>query len=279
MGKSIGFMWRMGALGSIGLLLLGIAFFSAQSTYAASRNVTYAHATLSHTPYGTADLLWSSSTKDLTVTVKLYGLAPKSVHPMHIHMGTCQSNGIVKYTLNDAVANAAGYALSATTIPDVQNGIPNKEWYVNVHNGPGLTTSAEFLPIACSEVINPSRGTSVHMHLGSTSAANQAVSGVAHLTLKNGDLKVVLTLHNLVSGTTHAAHIHAGTCQKQSPGTVVYALPYIKSDRSGNATISTTIHHVGNIPAHGWYINVHRSVNLTTQTGFDPIACGNVSLG
>jgi hypothetical protein len=32
------------------------------------------------------------------------------------------------------------------------------------------------------------------------------------------------------------------------------------------------------IPARGWYINLHNSTDLSTQTGFDPIACGDVVL-
>jgi hypothetical protein len=41
-------------------------------------------------------------------------------------------------------------------------------------------------------------------------------------------------------------------------------------------TETTVIQGVPSIPEHGWYINVHRTTDLSTQTGFDPITCGNV---
>jgi len=34
---------------------------------------------------------------------------------------------------------------------------------------------------------------------------------------------------------------------------------------------------VSSIPSGQWYVNVHGSTDLNTQTGFDPIACGNVT--
>lgn len=34
--------------------------------------------------------------------------------------------------------------------------------------------------------------------------------------------------------------------------------------------------YVSSIPTSGWYVNVHRGTMLATQTGFDPISCGNV---
>jgi len=51
----------------------------------------------------------------------------------------------------------------------------------------------------------------------------------------------------------------------------------VVANAAGDAHTTTVIPDVeGGIPASGWYVNVHRSTNLTTQTGFDPIACGNV---
>ncbi|MGH2481590.1 MAG: hypothetical protein ACRDHW_18205 [Ktedonobacteraceae bacterium] len=42
--------------------------------------------------------------------------------------------------------------------------------------------------------------------------------------------------------------------------------------------MTTTIQNVTGIPSTGWYVNVHRGTDLSTQTGFDPIACGDVTL-
>jgi hypothetical protein len=43
--------------------------------------------------------------------------------------------------------------------------------------------------------------------------------------------------------------------------------------------VTTTINNVTSIPSSGWYVNVHHSTVLSTQTGFDPIACGDVTVG
>jgi hypothetical protein len=75
----------------------------------------------------------------------------------------------------------------------------------------------------------------------------------------------------------HAAHIHAGSCESQ--GAVVHPLTTVAADASGNANVTTTIDNVSSIPSSGWYVNVHHSTDLSTQTGFNPIACGNVTVG
>ena len=57
---------------------------------------------------------------------------------------------------------------------------------------------------------------------------------------------------------------------------VVYMLKNLVGGSDGDATATTVIHGVHSIPEHGWYINVHRTTDLSNQTGFDPISCGNV---
>ncbi len=62
-------------------------------------------------------------------------------------------------------------------------------------------------------------------------------------------------------------------------GKVLYPLTKLVADASGTATATTTITGVSSLPSSGWYVNVHNSTALTTQTGFDPIACGSVTVG
>jgi hypothetical protein len=268
----------MVGLGLLGFLLLSTSVISAQKVDAAGGKAIYANAILGHTPNGSSDLQWNAVTKELTVTIKLSGLAPDSKHPAHIHAGDCTSNGAVLYPLHDVVADAAGNAVSVTVISKIFNGIPDKAWYINVHNGPGLDTDAQFLPITCGNINNPHKSNSVHSFLGSVITANQAAYGSIRLILEKETLTVIASIHGLVPGSTHAAHIHQGSCESQLPGTIIYALQNVKGDKHGNASMTSVIQHVHSIPAHGWYINIHRGVTLTTQTGFDPILCGNVAL-
>lgn len=245
-------------------------------------SATTATVTLKHVPNGTADLSWDPTSHMLTVKIALVGLAPSSTHPSHIHAGSCSNQGNVIYPLQNIVADAHGVG-TATSMVSVPKGIAASGWYVNVHNGPGLSPSDQFLPIVCGDVSNSSTSTtaaqSVHVTLTSApgASAGETVSGMAQLSLSGTTLTVKLTLSGLEPNSAHAAHIHSGSCESQ--GAVVYPLTTVKADASGNATVMTTINNVSSIPGSGWYVNVHHSTALSTQTGFDPIACGNVTVG
>ena len=184
--------------------------------------------------------------------------------------------GPVKYMLNNVVADAAGVGTSITVIKDVDGGIAARGWSINVHNGPGLTPADQFIPIACGNISNPHKEHALTLRLGATSGANQAAAGLSLLTLKNHTLTVIVAVSGLVPGSVHAEHIHVGTCERQVPGTVMYMLKNLVADKHGNATAVTVIKNVERIPEHGWYVNIHRTTMLINQTGFDPIACGNV---
>ena len=265
------------------LLLTFIAMSTASIAYAREWTPKQVSVTLSHTPYGNAWLKWDPKTEDLTVKTTLTGLAPNSTHPAHIHLGVCTSNGAIAYPLRNVVADAGGNAVATTVIANVKNGIPANGWYINVHNGPNLTPAVQFIPIACGDIHNPDTSLKivqqVNVPLSSTNAADQAAAGNAVLKLNGTTLTVVVTLHGLVPNSAHAAHIHAGSCQNQVPGSIVYMLKDSMADASGTAVSTTVINGVERIPSAGWYVNVHRSTDLSTQTGFDPIACGNVKMG
>jgi hypothetical protein len=219
----------------------------------------------------------------LTVKITLTGLAPSSTHPSHIHTGSCSNQGAVVYPLQNIVADATGNATVTTMVPNITNGIPASGWYVNVHNGPGLSPDEQFLPIVCGDVVNsnPSTSAAQSVQVALTEApgasTGQAATGKAQLSLSGTTLKVTVTLSGLAPNSMHAAHIHKGSCESQGP--VVYPLDNVVADGSGNATVTTTVNNVSAIPSSGWYVNVHRTTALSTQTGFDPIACGNVTLG
>ncbi|MDQ2717170.1 MAG: CHRD domain-containing protein, partial [Chloroflexota bacterium] len=227
------------------------AFAQARSN-TTTRASTNASASLRHTPSGFALLLWNPHTQRLTVTIALFGLAPNSVHPAHIHSGICSTNGPILFPLNTVMANAGGDALTTTSISNVAKGIPATGWSINVHNGPTLATSDQAIPIACGNIVNHHTSHHklqvVHTRLGLTTAPNQAVSGRALLHLSNGTLTVTVTVHGLVPGSTHPAHIHAGSCLRQVPGTVVFPLNPLVGDAHGNAHSVTTITGVSAIP-------------------------------
>jgi hypothetical protein len=238
---------------------------------------------LRHVPNGEATLAYDAAAKTLTVELRLTGLAPNSVHPAHIHSGRCARQGAVAYPLNNVQADGHGVADAVTAVSAVrEGGIPDAAWYVNVHNGPNLTPDAQFEPIVCGDVANPTRGAHVAVQLqqgppptSPPSSPDQSASGTAQLTVRGGALTVVLDVTGLRPSSSHAVHIHLGSCASQ--GAVIHPLPSLTADSGGHATLTATVGDVSSIPTGTWYVNVHRTTAVTAgQTDFDPILCGDV---
>jgi hypothetical protein len=233
-------------------------------------------------PNGMATISWDPASQGLTVKISLIGLAPKSTHPAHIHSGSCAKQGAVVHALENVVADEHGVGTSTTTIKNVTT-LPSSGWYLNVHNGPTLSPSDQFLPIVCNDLtfstVSPTSSLSLQVPLNAApgDSAGEMVSGTAQLMLSGNTLTVKLALSGLEPNSMHAAHIHAGSCESQ--GAVVYPLTTVMADASGNATVTTTVPHVSSIPSSSWYVNVHRGPGLSTQTEFDPVACGNIMVG
>ena len=109
-------------------------------------------------PQSQAILAYDAAAKTLTVTARATGLVAGSAHAVHIHSGSCDSQGKVVYHLNDLVAKADGVAETTTVIPNVDQGTPASGWYVNVHLGSGDQIEKDgkptlyFAPILCGNV-------------------------------------------------------------------------------------------------------------------------------
>ena len=87
------------------------------------------------TPRGRAAISYDAQRRTLTVTVQASGLTP-GPHAAHIHLGSCQSQGPVKYMLADLVANRHGRIAHAVRVfTHVTTPIPAHGWYLNIHQG------------------------------------------------------------------------------------------------------------------------------------------------
>jgi hypothetical protein len=87
------------------------------------------------TPQGGATLFYNRTRHTLTVTVHARGVAP-GPHAAHIHLGSCVSQGPVKYMLRDLVANRHGVIVHAVRVfTNVTTPIPAHGWYLNIHQG------------------------------------------------------------------------------------------------------------------------------------------------
>jgi hypothetical protein len=268
---------------SVVLLIIGVLHEvitgNVQAQVTKEDAATWGAANLQHSPTGVAKLSYDASAKALTVKIALIGLAPNSTHPAHIHLGACATSKTtdpVKYPLQNVVANTVGQGASTTVVRNVTS-VPASGWYINVHNGPNLQPATQFTPIACGVISKSANGTLLAVPLGVTNFPNEDARGSSRLRIVNGKLILRLTAEGLAPNTTHAAHVHAGSCA--STGKVLYDLSPLQADARGNASKIITFNDVSSIPASGWTINVHYTNDLSTQTGYNPILCGNVVRG
>ena len=88
-----------------------------------------------------------------TVTVRLTGLAPKSSHMSHIHLGSCATGpGDVVIRLENVTADSNGDGRATTTISHPYS-VPSTGWSVNVHAGPDLSKPEYVEGIACGDLM------------------------------------------------------------------------------------------------------------------------------
>jgi hypothetical protein len=281
MTRRITFARLLGLTGIAVVVLAALALVVGAVTGAraqARQQVAFAH--LVHAPSGTAHLAWNATAHTLTVTLQLVGLTPSSTHPAGMHAGGCAGTGSPIATLEPVLANAAGVGTSTTTLTPPAGAMPAGEWSVVVHNGPAMTPAIQGEPIACGDV-RPAAGqqpanTAMTVAMLGTGGPSQQATGTAALQVHNGSLTVTVTARHLAPNSSHPEHIHAGSCQQQTPGSIVYMLQPLVADANGNARAVTVLHSVATIPASGWYVNVHRASDLNDPWGFDPILCGNV---
>jgi len=169
--------------------------------------------------------------------------------------------------------------LTAAAVPTLTSGIPASQWSIEIHSGQNIANPAEEAVIACADIVNFDTSTKTNQFvealLGPSQDPNQAVNGVATFAVANGQLTVTITMSGLKAGSKHMAHIHKGSCRSQ--GDVAYPLSSVVADKTGTGTSTTIIKSVSSI-SPGWYVNVHQAdtaAGLSTQVGFDPIACGD----
>lgn len=269
--------------------LLAACGSSSASKTSSNKKVTTTNIALSHQPAGTVDLSWNSSNKIVTAKVNMYGFAPKSYHAMHIHTGSCSSQGSVLVPFPDIRATSKG--VIKTTVQG-KTALPNglsTGTYLNIHLGSSsqLNTKLGFTPISCANIPSGSKSTT-NLHMAAPPQSGLHPSGTAQLTFNpsSSTLKVVIHATGLPPGK-HVAHLHKGTCINQ--GGIAHDLRALRANSSGTAT-STSIIKGWNVPypSSGWFINVHLgtstirpSADRIVKSGkptiyFDPLLCGNV---
>ena len=235
-------------------------------------------------PSGTVMLSWDPQTKNVTAKLQMVGFTPGSSHAMHIHQGSCATQGDVLVPFPDVTANDGGAIDTTVTSSQPSAAGLAAGTFLNIHLAPaaqlGGPGSLGYTPISCAD-ITPAASTAVTM--APPPQPGQRPQGSAKLIYDPAKktLSVDVTASGLVAGSAHAVHIHLGSCDSQ--GAVKYPLNDLVASPTGSAETTTVIQNVDQAPpASGWYINVHLgSSSQIQQNGqptlyFQPIICGDV---
>ncbi len=174
----------------------------------------------SGTPRGRATISYNAHRHTLTVTVRASGLTP-GLHAAHIHLGSCRSQGPVKYMLRDLAADRHGRIVHAVrVVTDVTTPIPARGWYLNIHQGnssnivSGGQPTIFFRPLLCANIHGPGPVFSI-LRTG------DIVTGVRGTT--NGN--VILTGGAATgSGTQTDPFLYRGHLSKAAAGAAVSVL-------------------------------------------------------
>ena len=110
------------------------------------------------TPRGRATISYSAARQTLTVTVHASGVTP-GPHAAHIHLGSCRSQGPVRYMLRDLVADRRGQITRAVRVfTHITAPIPAHGWYLNIHQGNSSNILSNgqptilFRPLICADI-------------------------------------------------------------------------------------------------------------------------------
>ena len=101
--------------------------------------------------------------------------------------------------------------------------------------------------------------------------AGSTAKGLGYFKLQRKKAKLSIALLGLAPGSTHALHIHKGSCAKQ--GAVVASFPDVTADASGNVLAKLTATAKKNIARKGYYVQAHTAASPSFGV---PIACGNL---
>ncbi len=242
--------------------------------------------TLDPMPTGTATLTWNAADQTVTAALTMSGFTPNGAHAMHIHPGTCaDQTQPPSVPFPDITADATGdvhqTVVSTTKTPD---GIPTSS-YLNIHLAPtaGMGTGPGATPIACADIPagSPAHGP-VTLKLTAPPKDGKTPAGTATWSYDAATHKLTVDVKatGLPPNSSHAVHIHDGSCVKQ--GAVAYGLPDLHADATGAGSFTDTVTVSGPPPAHGWYVNLHfgpmsqilMAGNPTVE--FAPVLCGDV---
>ena len=269
-----------GFLGFIAILVSACSFPGGGSTTSTPTGTGGTTMQLAHAPTGTLDASWDPATSQAIIKVSLVTLAPNSTHTVAIYNGHCGTPGQQVRPLPQLTADDTGAGTISDQFAANVNAVPTSGWYVAVNNATGTDQYSKIV-ISCVDIpvalTSGSNKVTISLPITSGVGYSQYSTGNAELSLNGTTLTINMTAVNLEPGSTHPTYLYAGSCA--SPGAQLFvALKPLVADGNGNASATSAVVNVTQVPSGGWIIMSHRGVNLNSQIDYDPILCGNIPL-
>ena len=101
--------------------------------------------------------------------------------------------------------------------------------------------------------------------------AGSTAKGLGYVKQKRKKATLSIALLGLAPGSTHALHIHKGSCAKQ--GAIAASFPDVTADASGSVLAKLTAAAKKNIARKRYYVQAHTAASPSFGV---PIACGNL---
>jgi CHRD domain len=253
-------------------LLVGAAVsLSACSSSTANTHALVLKARLTALPAGTVSFGTDPTTHRIVATLDVYGLTLRSVHGAFLAEGTCAAPGAPIVSLPDLTADAYGVIKTQSTGTNT-NALPAVAHFEITATG--SSASGGTTPIACGDISTSTLTAAVHGQGGSTA------SGTLTMSYESGSLTIRLVATGLPPSTTHAFHIHFGSCEQQSG--VLFNVGDVIADGAGTARYTTTLQGLKTAPpSTQWYADLHTGASSALEVGgnpspaFQPLLCGD----
>jgi hypothetical protein len=217
----------------------------------------------------------------LQVALNAFGLTPGSAHEVALSNAGCTA-GAAETGVQVVTVTATGGLQANFKVPARKaRGAQSVALLLGTPTASGGGVSPNQM-VACANVPQDLQGAQTlpltpRLGWGSALSGSFAVTYDAHAKT----LTVDVNARGFVPGSSHAAHIHQGSCVNQ--GSVVDMLPDLVADASGDIHTTVTLTGVTSAPpATGLYLNIHLGASSQILSGgtptlaFQPLLCGDI---
>jgi hypothetical protein len=224
-------------------------------------------------PSGTLSVSYSPTTHVARTTLNMTGLAQGGTAVTVVMSGTCSAPGGVAWQGAPFTADANGKVSNFKVNYRNVKGVPTGDVVGIQTVQSGNETRANYL-LACGPIASTGN------HKGSVNlgpvpgAVDGNITGSATLAQANGSLVVTIKASGLQPGSTNATALDLGSCQWQDY--VLYNLPAMTADSSGNGQVTMTIQNAQPISSsNNWYIAIDYNATINNAY-FMTVGCGNI---